>query len=506
MLFVVVGYHLVKYMNLMFLRSMSTRIPGIETDAVIVGTGLAGLTTALKVLEKGLSVVLVEKTDRLGGNSMKASSGINGTPTKYQTGKDSIESFIDDTIVSGKGLSNLDLVNVLCHNSKSAIEWLTEANNIDLSVVTKLGGHTHARTHRGSGKLPPGFAIMSLLIKRIQQYEKESKIKVLSGSLLHKILKNDGKVVGIEYLDSDKNTHSIISRNVVLATGGYSADFTSETSLLKKFRPDLVKFPSTNGQQTTGDGQKIAARDVNAHLVHMDQVQVHPTGFIKLTPETINDKWKFLCGELIRGIGGLLISPVTGERFTNELGRRDQVTNAINEHCLLENLSNDIGIDPLRAVSLIVVNKDDYEKAKNHIDFYKSQNLLQKGTMAEMVELLKRLNGKIDETKIFATLTTYNESVANNMDKYGRTHFGSVFNVESDFYFGLITPVVHFSMGGIEINKFGQVLNVNQEIVPNLFAVGEVSGGLHGGNRLGGSSLLECVVFGTVVSEQITLQ
>lgn len=479
---------------------------GMETDTVIVGTGLAGLTTALKVLERGVPVILVEKTDRLGGNSMKASSGINGTPTKYQTAKedeDSVESFESDTVVSGKGLSKLDLVEVLVHQSKNAIEWLTEHNKIDLSVVTKLGGHSHARTHRGSGKLPPGFAIMSLLIKRIEEYERDQKVTVLKESLLNKILKsNSGNVIGIEYVDSDKKTRHISSKNVVLATGGYSADFGS---LLKQFRPDLVSFPSTNGQQTTGDGQKVAARDVEANLIHMDQVQVHPTGFLKLT--SINEKWKFLCGELIRGIGGFLISPVTGERFTNELGRRDQVTQAILDNCgVTTSLSNDIGIELGRAVSLIVVNKNDYEKAKNHIDFYTSQKLLQRGSLTDMVQFLRRINDKIDGKVVLNTLIDYNNAIASKKDDtYGRKDFGSRFDEENEeYYFGLITPVVHFSMGGIEINKYGQVLNKDHQIVPNLYAVGEVSGGLHGGNRLGGSSLLECVVFGTVVSGKIT--
>ncbi|PYD06960.1 hypothetical protein DND62_31755, partial [Pseudomonas syringae pv. pisi] len=114
---------------------------------------------------------------------------------------------------------------------------------------------------------------------------------------------------GIEVEDGEKNRRTLLANNIILATGGYSADFTS-SSLLRRYRPDLVHLPLTNGQQTTGDGQKIAELHLDADLIDMDAIQIHPTGFVQLkNEETINSKWKFLCGELIRAIGGILLSP-----------------------------------------------------------------------------------------------------------------------------------------------------------------------------------------------------
>lgn len=455
-------------------------------DVIVVGSGLAGLTATLELLAKGLSVVLVEKAEKLGGNSVKASSGINGAPSRFQEPGDSVLSFAQDTEKSGKGLSNPDLVDVLTKNSAQAVHWLADEFNIDLSAVSRLGGHTFARTHRGKGALPPGFAIISALTKKLEQAKNVKVMKLCSFE------KFTSKNLGIEVLD-DGVSKSIFGKNIVLATGGFSADFTHKSSLLKRFRPDLLDFPLTNGQQTTGDGQKIAERDLGAKLIHMDQVQVHPTGFIQLKEPQA--KWKFLCGELIRGIGGVLVSPVTGQRFVNELSTRDEVTKGILENCQI----GDNG-----AVAAIVVGSVDYLKAKAHIDFYVSQKLMFKGNAADLASHLLTLfpQSRLTPEILAATFAQYNDQIQSG-DPLGRPHFGTAFSEE--LYFGFVTPVLHFSMGGIEINLNGQVISQNGETLQNVFAIGEVSGGVHGGNRLAGSSLLECVVFGRQVAKYISM-
>lgn len=459
-------------------------------DAIVVGSGLAGLTAGLELLARGLSVVLVEKTDRLGGNSAKASSGINGVPTRFQNRSegDSAEIFARDTLRSGKSLSSPGLVDILTQNSGDAIRWLTEENQIDLSLVTILGGHTHARTHRGSGKLPPGFAIVSALSKKIRE---SPLVDIRTQSELVKFVTKNKKVVGVE-VKNLSSSDVIYGRNVILATGGYSADFSTSSSLLKRFRPDLMKLPLTNGQQTTGDGQKIAERDLGARLIHMDKIQVHPTGFIQLKDQsTAGQKWKFLCGELIRGIGGVLFSPITGNRFVDELRTRDEVTGAIVEHCTAR--------EDQVAVAAIVVGEEDYLKAKSHIDFYLSQQVMFRGTVADVVEKFAQVGYTVSGDTLRENIQHYNEQ-KRKVDEFARLHVGN--DIGTTFFFGLVTPVLHFSMGGIEINTLGQVVTDNG-VHENVFAIGEVSGGVHGENRLGGSSLLECVVFGRRVAQQI---
>lgn len=464
-------------------------------DAVVVGSGLAGLTASLELLAKGLSVALIEKTDKLGGNSAKASSGISGAPTRFQSPDegDSVQSFYDDTIKSGKGLSNPKLVDVMTKNSADAIHWLADNFNVDLSATARLGGHSHARTHRGSGPLPPGFAIVSALSKKLQE---ASNVDVMKQCSFTGFQKDGSKVSGVRISCEETGESAVNGQNVILATGGFSADFTDQSSLLKRFRPDLLNFPSTNGQQTTGDGAKFAERDVNANLLHMDQVQIHPTGFVQMKDETtITSKWKFLCGELIRGIGGILLSSVNGERFVNELTTRDKAANGILTNCL---------ISPNQpAIAIIVVGEEDYLKAKPHIGFYMSQQVMFKGTYDDVLEKLKMVvpHHSLEEATIKASLQKYNELIKNG-DDLGRVHFGNA--IGDEFYFGFITPVLHFSMGGIEINENGQIVTSDKKVVENAFAIGEASAGVHGGNRLGGCALLESVVFGRHVASFIT--
>ncbi|CAI5756455.1 unnamed protein product [Candida verbasci] len=474
-----------------------------QYTTVIVGSGLAGLTTTLNLLEKDQNnrnrVILIEKCNKLGGNSVKASSGINGVPTIYQTKPDSIDDFYADSIKSGKGLNNDELVHILTRESSDAINWLTQDMKIDLSEVTQLGGHSNPRTHKGE-KLPPGFAIISALTKRLQELEekKPEAINILKETELTKIVYKDGIVKGVEYKQNE-SADSINCDNLVLATGGFSADSRTQNSLLVKYRPDLIKFPTSNGIQTTGDGQKLAVRDCNAKLIDMDKIQIHPTGFIKI--DSPNDCWKFLCGELIRGIGGILLDS-NGERFTNELGTRDHVTNDVLEHCKLGN--NELGLPEDSVASVIVVSHEDYLKAKNHINFYASQKLLTKGSYIDLYNLLKKLNSRlsISVEELEQSIKSVNRFIKKEeTDAIGRIEFGNSFN--NEFYFGLTTPVLHFTMGGIQTTTNNQVVTCDNQVIPNLYAVGEVSGGVHGANRLGGSSLLECVVFGKRVSLNI---
>ncbi|KAF3994154.1 hypothetical protein FT663_00124 [Candidozyma haemuli var. vulneris] len=459
-------------------------------DAIVVGSGLAGLTATLSLAQNGLKVVLIEKTEKLGGNSIKASSGINGAPTRFQEQGDSVDLFAQDTFKSGKGLSKPELVDVLTKNSADAVHWLSDECNVDLSAVAMLGGHSFARTHRGKGPLPPGFAIVSALIKKIEAAE---NVEVLKSTSFHGFrVHSDFVADGVEVEDESQNKFHLLAKNIVLATGGYSADFSS-SSLLERYRPDLLHLPSTNGQQTTGDGQKIAEKQLSAKLIDMDAVQIHPTGFIQLkNDETALSKWKFLCGELIRGIGGILLSPKTGSRFVNELTTRDNVTEGVFQSC-----ANDNG----KSICVIAVSEKDYLKAKPHIDFYVSQSLMFKGDADDVASRYKGISSvEIDPTKIKKGLEDYNNAIGN--DDLGRTSFGNPF--EHEFYYGFVTPVLHFTMGGIAINEKAQVLTELGQPMSNVYAIGEVSGGLHGANRLGGSSLLECVVFGREVAKKIS--
>lgn len=415
--------------------------------------------------------------------SKLASSGINGANTRTQSNLnviDSPELFIEDTEKSAKGKGVKALMEKLSKESAGAISWLQTDFGIPLDKLAQLGGHSMARTHRSSGKLPPGFQIVDTLKKSLQAYD-SSLVKIyLNSKVVDVKLNEENKVDQVIYEDSE-GTHTIDTNNVVFCTGGFG--FNKE--LLKKYAPHLVSLPTTNGEQTLGDGQVLLER-LGANMIDMDQIQVHPTGFVD--PNNENSNWKFLAAEALRGLGGILLNPDTGLRFTNELNTRDTVTKAIQSECKTQ-------------TSWIVMSEDLYSEYKPNLDFYMFKKLVSKMTISEFAEQLP-----IDASRLITELKSYSD--VSTQDTFGRTHkqnlFSNDLSTESVLYVGKITPVVHFTMGGAKIDIKSRVLSIdNKPLANGIYAAGEVSGGVHGANRLGGSSLLECVIFGRQAAQSI---
>lgn len=445
----------------------------MHQPVVVVGTGLAGLTSTYNLLQRQIPVILIEKTDKFGGNSMKASSGINGayTSTQERLGiNDTVESFLSDTSKSGGKLGNTTLQRALVNDSKRAITWLQEDIGVPLDVVNRLGGHSNSRTHRSEG-IPPGFEIISKLKKKVEAIP---HLDVRLKSKLIGIDVVDHDVKGVEYIDLDTGKNvKVETENVIMATGGFG--FSKE--LLKKYKPEFVHLPTTNGEQTLGEGQ-VLLENVGAELIDMDQVQIHPTGFIK--QDDRDNNWKFLAAESLRGVGGVLLNENL-DRFVNELTTRDKVSQAI--------LSQE------GTKAYLVLNEDMYNEFKFQIDFYMKMNLIKKTTLAE------RFSEKAQHA--VEVLTEYSSTDAHAHPRDHKAHVFKGVDKNTTLYIGEVTPVVHFTMGGVKINENGQVMSKGGQVVKGLYAAGEVSGGVHGQNRLGGNSLLECVVFGKRAADDI---
>jgi len=303
-------------------------------DVIVVGGGLAGLSATVEAVRHGARVTIVEKEKSLGGNSAKATSGMNGAGTVAQRNlaiEDTPEALVSDTMKSGSGRSSSELVSILATNSASAVEFLTSFE-VGLTNVVQLGGHSVPRTHR----IPPtkdgkpvavGFTIVATLKKYVEN-DLSRRVSVLTNSIFRGLLWEGDRVVGVKYQAVDGSEHQLRG-NVILTAGGFANDRTAADSLLAKYVPKLSKLPTTNGAWATGDILKLTAGD-GLSLVDMDQVQVHPTGFIE--PSRPDAETKFLAPEALRGCGALLLDP-SGRRFVNELGRRDHVTRAIFDHC-----------------------------------------------------------------------------------------------------------------------------------------------------------------------------
>eukprot|EP01013_Petalomonas_cantuscygni_P023777 TRINITY_DN45283_c0_g1_i1.p2 TRINITY_DN45283_c0_g1~~TRINITY_DN45283_c0_g1_i1.p2 ORF type:complete len:662 (+),score=182.11 TRINITY_DN45283_c0_g1_i1:121-2106(+) len=480
-------------------------------QVIVVGGGLAGLSAAHTVIENGGRVVLIDKMAFLGGNSTKATSGINGTPTAAQKANgvpDSVEIFTKDVTDSAGHLARPDLIKLLTHESGPAVEWCSSAFGVDLSKVSRLGGHSQPRTHRGKEKFP-GFAITYAMIEKLEAIAKAGgPARIVTKARVVRFLTDDASgssdlapkdfyasgssgasapvVTGVEF--EQGGVRSKVYGAVVIATGGYAADFSPATdavgeSLLLRHRPDLQHLPTTNGEHCTGDGVKLAAH-VGADLVDMDMVQVHPTGLV--FPNEPDAKVLFLAAEALRGVGAILLN-ARGERFCDELGRRDYVSGR-----MFEEAKN--GRAPFR----LVLNSKASSEIEWHCKHYCGRGVMKK--FASGAELAKELN--VPEARLAETLRAFNTV---RPDPHGRKFFDNLpYEMADHFHVAIVTPVVHYTMGGVGVDGNAQVTSSSgKQPVGNLFAAGEVVGGVHGKNRLGGNSLLDCVVYGRAAGRNI---
>lgn len=284
---------------------------------------------------------------------------------------------------------------------------------------------------------------------------------------------DDGRVNGVE-VNADGIIKVINAKAVILATGGFGAS----KEYIKRFRPDLESYKTTNQLGATGDGLKLA-ENVGAELMQMNLVQVHPT-------VQQDNPHVYLIGEAVRGEGAIMVNG-EGKRFVNELNTRKICANAITalpEHSAY--LIFDQGIR-------------DHVKA---IEFYDKVGLVVHGETIE--DLAKQIN--VDPSNLKQTVTTWNQAVENHDDaEFGRTT-GMDRGITKPGFFAIhIAPAIHYTMGGIHITPKTQVLDGNGDIIKGLFAAGEVAGGLHGNNRVGGNSIAETIVFGRQAGQQVAL-
>eukprot|EP01084_Bolivina_argentea_P043942 80917_1 len=299
------------------------------SDAIIVvGAGLSGGSCALTILESGKRVILVEKEKKLGGNSVRASSGYNGSETMHQKEqgvKDTNSVFAADTSYSATKDMNAppsDLIKTLTYNSAAGIKWLHD-HGVVLPVLSQCGGHSFPRTHRPTSGAAGGYMTLGLL-RHVKKHAKQGNCKIIKRAKMTSLIKNsDGRVVGLKYTDTKtgENNIEVRGRAVVLSTGG----FCYNKSMLKQYSPNNASLSTTNGPWANGEGMLVARDSVDAKLVDMECVQVHPTGFIDPADPKAHEKT--LAAECLRASGALLINE-EGHRFTNELGHRDDVTSA----------------------------------------------------------------------------------------------------------------------------------------------------------------------------------
>merc|ERR1712087_735825 len=337
----------------------------------------------------------------------------------------------------------------------------------------------------------------------IQAFEKVAEVsdraRIINKATVYELLTASGGVVGCIYEKAGVCTKEY--GPVILTSGGFGADF-GQDSLLAKFRPDLLHLPTTNGEHCTGDAIKMGEA-IGAETIDLEWVQVHPTGLVK--PDDPDAKVKFLAAEALRGVGGLVFD-ANGKRFANELGRRDYVTGEMWKNkppfrlCLNKAASDEI------------IWHCKHYTGRGVMKFYENGEALARDmgvplsvleqTHEEHYQAAKKTEKDPDGGSYPAYPSGKSWDEASGKTGSGKKFYHNIIPgsaVKSEiFYVAIITPVIHYCMGGLEIDVDSAVCGADGNAIPGLYAAGEIAGGVHGNNRLGGNSLLDCVVFGRV--------
>ncbi|KRK40779.1 fumarate reductase flavoprotein subunit [Loigolactobacillus bifermentans DSM 20003] len=435
-------------------------------DVIIVGAGGAGMSAALAAKQKGLNPVILEKMPTAGGNTLKASSGMNASETKVEKKngvKDTNKQFYEETLKGGHYKNDKALLHYMVNNSASAIDWL-DSMGMKLDKLTISGGMSVKRTHRPHDGSAVGTYLASGLLRNVKQ----QKIPLFVNADVTKINEKDNKVSGVKVVMNQEKTKTVKAKAVIVTTGGYGAS----KKMIKKYRPDLANYVSTNQKGSTGDGLKMITK-LGGATTNLDQIQIHPT---------VYQKPPYLIGEATRGEGGILVNKA-GDRFTNDMGTRDKVSAAINKQDgKMAYVVFDAGVLKRSAV----------------INQYIKKGFTKQGNT--VAELAKQIN--VPATELEKTMTTWNKSVTDHKDKFGRTT-GMDHQLNQGPYYAIpIAPGIHYTMGGVKTNTKTQVLKKSGKTIPGLYAAGEVVGGLHGYNRIGGNSVCAIIVFGRQAGNQ----
>ena len=399
-----------------------------QADVVVIGGGGAGLTSAIAAYEKGASVILIEKTELLGGNTNYATAGLNaaGTSVQKKLGvEDSAELFYEDTMKGGKNRNNKALVKVLTEKSSAIVDWLLE-REVDL----------------------------------------KDKIDIRKGTKAIALVKNNNKIAGVKVKEANGEEYIIKAKAVIVATGGFGAN----AKMVEKYNPKLKGFGSTNNPTIVGDGI-VMIEKIGGALVDMDQIQTHPT--------VLHNKTNMIT-EAVRGEGAILVNK-DGKRFIDELETRDVVSKAILAQ---------------KGKSAFLIFDEEIRNKLKAADGYVKKGYAVEGTLEEIAAKIGT-----DAKTLEATLNKYNEAVKNKADNEFKKKTLPKELTGTKYYAIEVSPAVHHTMGGVRINTNAEVLGKNGRPIKGLYAAGEVTGGIHGANRIGGNAVTDITVFGKIAGE-----
>ena len=436
-------------------------------DILVIGAGGAGLCAATEAASKGAKVIVVEKMGIAGGNTNAATGGLNASETSVQKKlgiEDTNEQYYQDTMKGGYNLNDPDLVRNMVEKSAETVDWLISLG-ADLTDVGKMAGSTNKRTHRPQG----GAAVGAHLVPVLQKAAENAGAEIRFNTKVTDIIEESGKPTGVK-VNAENGSYTINAKSVIIASGGFGAN----NEMVVKYKSNLAGFGTTNHKGATGDAFAWVEK-FNADLVQMEQIQTHPT----VVPSN-----GVMITEAVRGNGAIMVNR-QGNRFGNEMATRDV-------------MSADILAQEGKTAYLLF--DQNVRESLKAIEGYVKQGLL---TQADSLSsLAEKLN--MPESQLEQTVAKYNEYQAsgNGDSDFGRKASEMPLALNKAPYYAVeVGPAVHHTMGGIKINTKAQVIAKDGSVIDGLFAAGEVTGGVHGGNRLGGNAVADICIYGKIAAD-----
>lgn len=460
----------------------------LNADVVVIGAGGAGMAAAVTAKQAGKSVIVIEKTSQMGGNTILSGGALNAVDDGSETAKknnDSVEFHYTQTWEGGDKEGEENLVHVLTDNAWDGVEWLKSLGMEFYEDPFTVTGGLWPRAHKPVEPEGTGF------FKTYQNFiDNNEGLTMVYNTTANEFIVTDGVVTGVKCTGKTGNEITVTANNgVVLATGGFSrnVELRQQANEINKKWPTLDEsIPSTNTSGITGDGINMATA-VGANLVQMENIQLLPLG----DPNTGS-----LSGNIEHAVESRIFVNLEGNRFVNEAGRRDDMT---------------LGLFAQPETTMyIVMDSDTYPEGNELNNFGESiDDLVSSGRAlkADTLEELASMMG-VPAENLVKTVNEYNRyciggDLEGETDEFGRTLFADTDGVNNGinnapYYAAVRVPTVHHTMGGVQINENAEVLDADGNVIPGLLAAGEVTGGIHGTNRLGGNALTDTVVFGRI--------
>ncbi len=488
-----------------------------SADVVVIGAGGAGLAAAVTAHQAGASVIIIEKMPKVGGNTIisgaaynsadpdrqknaPASAGpeasvmgyVNAKPAsdlhkemqaalkkEYEAYKASGATYLFDsptmhalqTFEGGDREGDLALIKNYTARTLDGVKWLESLNmKFTDTCFTVLGG-LWQRAHKPVKPLGTGY------ISTLMDYVTANNIPVMLETEAKAILMKDGRAVGVEAVGASGNKVAITAKKgVIVATGGFSRNIELRQQYNTQWKTLDASILSTNHPGATGDGI-IMAKAVGAELVGMKYIQLLPMG----DPVTGS-----LAGNIEQGVENRIFVNKQGLRFVAEDARRDVMTQALYQQT--------------DAWLWVILDKHSYPTGSTKNNFNETIDELVSAGRAYKADTLEALAAQIGvpPANLVKAVSEFNVAVGKRGgDPLGRTLFADKIDTPP-YYAGARVPTVHHTMGGVKIDASTHVIGASGAAIPGLYAAGEVTGGLHGTNRLGGNALADIIVHGRI--------